>query len=126
MTRTDRVAQAVSFSRAIQSGAWSVGSGSASKPGSPVRFNFEQIDALVKEISAHTRAWASFLERSGIAAHQVTYEELLRDPRGVVLGVLSYLGIEDCDVSTTPSTKRQRDELNAEWCARYRSLSRTR
>lgn len=121
ITRRDRVAQAVSWSRAIQSRRWY--SGDRRHGGDrPVEFSFDQIDHLVKEIDAHELAWSEFFDRAGVSPLHVVYEALERDMKRTVVNVLGFLGIDAAGVRIEPRSKRQRDTLNDEWAKAYSRL----
>jgi len=118
--RRDVVAQAVSWSRAIQGGRWWSG---ATEPEGELAFDFEQIDHLVREIEEHDAGWRSWFAAGGVEPHEVAYEELAAAPKAVAANVLRFLGVESS--ATTAPQERQADELNADWAARYRASFRS-
>jgi LPS sulfotransferase NodH len=119
--RRDAVAQAVSWSRAIQGGRWWSG---ATEPEGELRFDFDQIDHLVREIAEHDAGWEAWFAANGVEPHRVAYEELAVDPAAVAARVLACLGV-DAAASPTAPQERQADELNSEWAARYRASLRS-
>ena len=122
LTRHDRVAQAVSWSRAIQSRQWYKDD---RRHGGdlPVAFKFDQIDHLVKEIDAHELAWSTFFVRSGVAPLHVVYEALEHDMMPTIVSVLRFLGLDPTNVRIEPRSMRQRDALNQEWTKEYNRLA---
>ncbi len=118
--RRDVVAQAVSWSRAIQGGRWWSG---ATEPEGALEFDFDQIDHLVREIEEHHAGWRSWFTATGAEPHEVAYEELAVAPEAVAADVLRFLGVESS--ATTAPQERQADELNADWAARYRASLRS-
>lgn len=118
--REDAVAQAVSFAKAIQTGQWSHDSQRRGKD--EPRFDFTQIDHLVKEVLAHRAAWEGWFSSNGLDPFRVTYEELVNDKVGVTKDVLAFLGITlPRGATITERTRRQADELNSRWIDLYRA-----
>lgn len=116
--RADLVAQAVSWSRAIQGGRWWSGD---TRPEGPLRYDVEQLDGLVRVIGEHDDGWRARFERHGVQPHEVGYEELASEPVAVASGVLAFLGLQADPVTLVPRNEPQADELNADWAARYRA-----
>jgi trehalose 2-sulfotransferase len=116
VTRPDRVAQAVSLWRAVQTQTWRAGRGT---PAADARYAFAGIDHLVAQLDEQDQAWRDWLARTGRSAHEVVYDDLAADPRAVVGAVLRHLGLPDDDVPA-PATERQGDGRSAEWADRYR------
>jgi len=116
--RGDVVAQAVSWSRALQGGRWWSGD---DRPEGPLRYDFEQIDGLIGVIHEHDAGWRSWFERNGLEPWALGYEELAADPVAITSRVLDFLGLEaEADPrSIGPRNERQADALYAEWAARY-------
>ncbi|CAA9356989.1 MAG: hypothetical protein AVDCRST_MAG29-2653 [uncultured Nocardioidaceae bacterium] len=117
LRRQDTVAQAVSWARAEQTSYWHVGDTEVREPA----FDFAQIHHLVATIEEHNTAWRDWFTASGIRAHDVTYEQLVADPSGVIGGILDLLGLAPASIrSPVSDQRRQADELNADWAERYR------
>jgi trehalose 2-sulfotransferase len=122
--RTDVLAQAVSWARAEQTQFWQDGDErfQAHQP----QFDFEQIRTLVQTIAEHNTAWRNWFARFRVQPHVVQYEELIADPAGVTRRILNFLGLTmPPNLVITPGTRRQADDLNADWIARYRALTNT-
>jgi LPS sulfotransferase NodH len=117
--RRDVVAQAISFSKAAQTGVWYAEYNT--KVPRPARFWRHQIDVLLRQIEAHNATWERWFEAGGIDPLRVVYEELEADLRGQTRRVFEFLGLPSAGISIEPQTMRQRDEVNAEWVRRYRS-----
>ena len=118
MRREDVLAQAVSWSRAIQGGRWWPGE---TRPEGSLAYDFAQIDALVTEAKEHDAAWHSWFAANDIDPFEVRYEELAADPAGIASGVLAFLRLSADSETIAPQNERQADELNADWAARYRA-----
>jgi trehalose 2-sulfotransferase len=120
--RADTVAQAVSWARAEQTKFWQ--DGDTALPGREPRYDHEQVDTLVHTIEEHNAAWQEWFASAGVRPHVVRYEELTADPAGVTRGVLEFLGLElPAGIELTPDHRRQADQLNHDWIARYRAAT---
>jgi LPS sulfotransferase NodH len=117
VTRPDKVAQAVSLWRAVQTQTWRAGRGT---PADQARYSFAGIDHLVAQLEDHDAAWRAWFAQTGRTPHTVVYDDLAADPPGVVGGVLRFLGLPDDDLPA-PATERQGDARSLEWADRYRT-----
>jgi trehalose 2-sulfotransferase len=116
MTRRDKVQQAVSLWRAVQTQSWR--SREASGDDSPV-YDFEGIDHLVEQLRSQERAWRDWFGGADVHPIDVTYEQLDASPGDTVSRVLDALGLLGPGVDV-PRLSRQRDELSSRWIERYR------
>ena len=128
MTRRDRVRQAVSFSKAIQTGIWASYGEEPEEPRREPVFDFEQIDHLVREVEAHDAAWRAYFAEAGVEPLMVVYEDLVPTYEQTALHVLDYLGI-----AAPPNLQfgerrmtRQADGVTEEWVRRYRAMRQAR
>jgi LPS sulfotransferase NodH len=117
VTRHDKVAQSVSLWRAVQTQTWRAGRGG---PQAEARYDFAGIDHLVRQLEDHDAHWREWFAASGLAPHEVSYDELAADPRAAVARVLRALGLPDGGVPR-PATRRQSDDRSSEWAQRYRA-----
>jgi trehalose 2-sulfotransferase len=119
LRRRDRVAQAVSFAKAIQTGHWHDWDPAPSRE--PV-FDPGAIEALVREVGEHDRAWADWFGAQNVEPLELAFEELVSDPEAQTHRVLDFLGLRLPErAAIRPLTRSQNDGLNADWCARYRA-----
>jgi LPS sulfotransferase NodH len=127
LRRRDRLRQAVSMVRALQTRVWR----STMSPADPSRvpvFDFEAIDVAVRRLTWRERAWQRFFQQHGIRPFTLVYEDLTEDPASLTRQVLRYLGIElpNSFVFPTPQLQKQADELTEEWVRQYELLRRSR
>lgn len=115
VAREDKVAQAVSLWRAVQTQSWR-GAGDGRDE---AVYRFAGIDHLRAQLEAHEAAWRAWLARHELPWHEVRYSELAADPAGVVAGVLDALGLPVTAVGEPP-LQRQGDERSEAWARRYR------
>ena len=116
--RTDRLAQAVSHVKALQTGQWGAGHRAAGQPA----YDRDRIASSIKLIDTQNGEWRATFERSRIQPIRVTYESLCADPDGVVGELLRRF-----DALPDPSWRpplppihRQADAVNREWIERFR------
>lgn len=130
VTRMDKVRQAVSLWKAIQTWTWREDE-AANAPGfsgpcvDEPRFHFEAIDHLHQQIMAHEQAWQEYFSSNGIHPYCVLYEELAAHIEESVLPILHFLGIPlSVHVgNVAPRMKRQSDGVSSEeWVARYLAM----
>jgi LPS sulfotransferase NodH len=118
ITRRDRLRQAISWSRALQSKRWA--SDHEVEPELPVAFRREQIDNLIAGITERERRWEHFFDESGARPLRIAYEDLVASPEDTVFAALRHIGVEDEQLSIgTPTLRRQADDLTEEWVSEY-------
>jgi LPS sulfotransferase NodH len=119
VTRRDKVRQAVSLWKAIQTEAWRGDSRAAAHD---PRYHQEALDHLVKQLADHDTQWEAFFASAGIDPLVLSYEDdLSAGPEDAVRRVLRHL-----DLSVPPGWRspahmsRQADDLSERWVAQYR------
>jgi LPS sulfotransferase NodH len=124
ITRRDKVRQAVSLWKAVQTQAWQRDAG-ASDDGHDGRlpepvFSFRAINYLMRELTAHDASWDAYFLGLGYEPLKVTYEELADSTEGVVHNVLEHLGIaapQNLQIGP-PRLSVQANEVSELWVAR--------
>ena len=124
LRRADRVAQAVSWARALQSGRWAA----HQRFSLPTVYRRGQISRLLAEIEAQEIAWDDYFAARDIVPLRLTYEELVADRVTTVRAVLGFLGVDGAEevVVPKPDLEPQADSINASWIARYRGVGDAR
>jgi len=119
ITRRDKVRQAVSLWKAVQTQAWRAGAGGGERV-EPV-FSFRPINFLVRQLTAHDASWDAYFLGLGARPLKVTYEELAEAPEPVIGRVLEHLDIPVPDDLRLdgPSLTVQADERSEEWVRRF-------
>jgi trehalose 2-sulfotransferase len=115
VTREDKVAQAVSLWRALQTQAWRADN---SPNGDGAAYDFDGIDHLALQLQADEDAWRDWFAGTGAGPLTVAYEQLDQAPRQAVAWVLRELGLEEA-VAPRPPLARQRNEVSEAWIERY-------
>lgn len=122
ITREDKVRQAVSLWRAVQTQAWRrTSEDGASAPTVEPVFSFRAINYLVRQLTAHDDSWNAYFLGLGRRPLKVTYEELAAAPRDTVARVLSDLGLDPraADELDAPALQAQADERSEEWVRQF-------
>lgn len=118
VVRADKVGQAVSLWRAVQTQAWR--HEGDERDGAEAEYRFAAVDHLVAQLTEHERAWGDWMAAHGIAPVVVRYEELAADPARVVGRVLQELGIGPPPGGVAPpAMRRQADARSQAWARRY-------
>jgi trehalose 2-sulfotransferase len=120
INRRDRVAQAVSMARALQTNQWSSQGQEGKKP--ELRYNRELIANAMKEVELQDAGWLDWFKANNITPFRLTYEDLLADPAGTVQSVVEHLGVQNAerDEVKVPPVEKQGDDTNQEWIERFR------
>jgi len=115
-TRRDRVRQAISLWRAVQT--WSWRHDPRAEHGEPV-FHRGAIDHLARLVEDEDAAWERFFGEAGFEPVRVVYEDLTADPRGTIARVLEALELPvPASAGARTGLSRQADELSEDWAAR--------
>lgn len=120
-SRRDKVRQAVSLWRALQTRTWRKAHPGQDDADAELLYSFEGIDHLVRSLSENDVGWDRFFRQNQIPVLEVRYEDdLLRDRLGTVLAVLEHIGGEAPEGwRPAEPTERQADSLSDEWVAAY-------
>ena len=118
LTRQDKVRQAISYSKAIQTNQWSSLLPSTNE--SP-KFDFQQIKQLLRQTENEEQRLEAFLQRHAIVPLKLVYEEIVDAPFEAARRCLDFLG-EDvpADLQCSPLTLcKQSDQLTELWVEQY-------
>jgi trehalose 2-sulfotransferase len=116
--REDKLAQAVSLWRAVQTEQWRAEDRSG---GAPV-FHAGAIAALKRRLEDHAAGWREWFAARRIDPLEITYEELAADPHATVCRVLDHLGLDTAGIDIpAPPTLRQADSRSQAWVERFRA-----
>lgn len=130
LSRTDKVAQAISRVKAIQTGLWHRNADGSelerlSAPQEPI-YDFGQIDGFVRDYQRDDAVWQDWFTRHQIAPLQVTYENLAINPARYVAEILEKLGRDPgLAEGLAPDVARLSDKISEEWTRMYRAQAVT-
>lgn len=122
VSRSDKVRQAVSLWRALQTWVWrrSAAAIEEEQPERPVVYSFDAIDHLVDQLRRQEDAWRGFFFRIGRQPLQLYYEEIATDPQAAAGRVLQMLGLSEQTARPAPQRLgRQSDEISETWVQSY-------
>jgi LPS sulfotransferase NodH len=124
LKRRDKVAQAVSWYTAIQTGTY-VGRHAPAdwEELERVPFDYGQIRYLLSVLTAFENAWRSFFSSSGITPLVLSYEDLSAHYVATIRSVLDFLQLETADVDVAvPTREKYADARSREWVERFKLL----
>jgi LPS sulfotransferase NodH len=124
MVRRNKLRQAISKARAIQSGLWKIQEGNAAHA-EPI-FDFDLIARCLKETTEDEVVWQRFYDKNGLVPHTVIYEDLCENYDVTIRSTLGFLGVKIPKASQLqPVTVRQADCLSEEWEKQFLKLAPT-
>jgi LPS sulfotransferase NodH len=118
ITRENKIRQAVSLWKAVQTQAWKAGD--EVERSVELVFSFRAINYLVRLLTAHDASWDAYFLGLGYEPLKLTYEELAESTDGVIRRVLEHLGIPVPEnlVVGAPQLSVQADEISEGWVRR--------
>jgi LPS sulfotransferase NodH len=140
VVRANKVRQAVSLWKAVQTATWredqaSAKAASVEEDGSPpyrsfveahrpqLRFHYRAIDHLLEHLLIEEASWDAFFEHSGIKPILVLYENFAADYEASTLNLLDRLDLACPEgFEFEPRMKKQSDRVNDDWTNRYSQL----
>jgi trehalose 2-sulfotransferase len=119
INRPDKVAQAVSMVKALQSNRWHSRMEGGPKP--TLHYDREMIANCIVDIEEQDLAWRRWFKAHKVSPFELTYNELTKDAAGVVRRIVELLGVDNDEAEEVfvPSVEKQGDETNNEWIERY-------
>jgi LPS sulfotransferase NodH len=119
LTRRNKLAQAVSFSKARATGVYRIAPGEAvdASSVSGVPYSFESVATALSWLADREAGWLSLLEDFGDKTISLTYEELAHDYVGSMRRVLIALGLTEAVAALRPRPQvlAQSDQSNRRW-----------
>ena len=129
--RRDKVAQAVSLWKAIQTQQWRTESESDAEEVDTgetldVAYDYRAIEHLLNELHRWDAHWEDWFHATGRDPIRVFYDEFTVSRAATIGRVLDALGIDPPEPEGKKPLKRQADDLSKDWVARFRAESETR
>ena len=121
LRRADKVGQAVSLWRAIQT--WSCRAETDGESSAvALEYSFAAIDHLVRRLELDEADWGRWFRAVGVEPHAVEYSQVAGDYARATRGVLDFLGVPTpIALDEPPPLRRQADEISESWADRYRT-----
>ncbi len=125
LSRTDKVAQAVSRLKAEQSGLWHVFEDGTERErlgvGQIPTYDVNKLSMFVAEAENNDVAWKHWFAQQGIEPLYLTYEELAAEPQPILGTVLSFLGLDPAIANKAKvNTSKLANDESLEWAIRFR------
>ncbi|MBO1360276.1 sulfotransferase [Acetobacter sacchari] len=125
LSRTDKVAQAVSLVRAEQSGLWHLNADGTDyervSATGEVTYDFSRIHREVTTLAREDTAWSEWFAGQKIQPYGLSYETLADHPIDALQSVCRALGTTSPDVAyIIPELSKLSDSTNDEWIRRYK------
>jgi trehalose 2-sulfotransferase len=118
LNRKDRLSQAVSMTKALQTDVWSSLESDAKRT---PQYNEAFIVQCLREIQQQNLSWLQWFETNSVAPFVVYYEDVVADTASVVRKIIDLLGAanEEPDRTHVPFIEKLGDEVNVEWRERF-------
>lgn len=126
LSRKDKVAQAVSYVRAKQSGLWHQAADGTEierlSEGQPLCYDAQAIAAQYQEMLQADEMWQNWFRQQDIQPLKINYETLSEAPQETLGMLLRELGCNsDAATKAVIPLARLADKISTEWCARFRA-----
>jgi LPS sulfotransferase NodH len=118
LRRLDKIAQAVSHLKAIQSGSWFAGIGARAE----TKYDFTELLRCYRWAKHQDFLWEKLFSLTASEPLRLTYEEVVENPSSAVERVCSYLGVagdSHAQLNHISLTEPQADSLSQEWADRF-------
>ncbi|HFC08997.1 MAG TPA: hypothetical protein ENJ54_03940 [Chloroflexi bacterium] len=115
--RRDKLAQAISYSKALQTGEWLRPKSGEIRIAHPPQYDRRLIEYSLWKLLAIDNAWLSFLRRYQIPHLEVWYEDLSKKFSETLASVYRYLGVTA--EPPPPSLAKQADRTSLAWRERF-------
>lgn len=120
IVRRNKLRQAISKAKALQSGLWKVQEGNMAR--ARAEYDHALIDRCMQETRNDEAVWDAFFTDHRIVPHVVHYEDLCEKYEETVRSTLRAMGVKiSCLSPIRPATIRQSDAVSLEWEARFQS-----
>jgi LPS sulfotransferase NodH len=125
LTRLDKVAQSVSWWKAIQDNEWHLTNGQKRKTSNDFyddKYDADALSHLFRETMLREAATIDYLKKNHLAFKTIAYEDLIADPLRILNEVLLYLGLIDQVLENVPKMKYQKtsNTQNEQWIEKFR------
>jgi LPS sulfotransferase NodH len=126
LIRRDKLRQAISYHKALQTDLWWSFAGSRKNlPKGVATFDFQAIDAFVKRFDLEDLKWQYFFTKNHIKPLTLVYEDVVQDLQGAVNQVVDYLQVPlDTEFALPPPRlEKQADAVTEEWVREYLAIN---
>lgn len=121
LQRKQKIRQAISYSKALQTGIWNETTDQDQdykKYVLPALYDREHIEACFDMLLADDFAWNNFLETNGFRSLHIWFNDLVTNYEAKMKEIYSYLGVKGSE-TITPLLRQQSNEESLEWEKRF-------
>ena len=128
LTRRDKVRQAVSLCRALQTQVWISFRVRENSPPQPAFYDVEKIDRALQYLLMQEAQWQEFFTAAAVSPLTVVYEDFVSEQKETISRVLEFLGVERPNTLQLykPFLVKQSNGESEEWVRRYHEDSAQR
>jgi trehalose 2-sulfotransferase len=128
MRRRNHVEQAISWTIACQTGAWTQKAEEKSQLRTTPKFDFKVIDEWCNRIAAHDEGWANYFRENRIEPLVLFYEDVVTSHRAAAGRVLEFLEVPFPQnlAIPPPAIEKQANQISEEWAEAYLKLKRVK
>jgi LPS sulfotransferase NodH len=125
VSRRDKVRQAVSLWRALQTWSWSSEQNADRAVGDHLTYSHAAIAHLIRDTEDHEFGWRQFFRECGVEPFDVVYEDFAARYEDTIRDLLRHVGVVEADsiAIAQPTRRPQADDLSRRWAERYRAES---
>jgi len=116
--RDNKVAQAVSFSKAACLKQWD----SSTKTRNKLIYDGEHIEGCINSMLSGEKNWLNWFDQNQINPIRIRYEKLISSPNEIVKKLLMSLGVDNHEINIDLENlriKSQHDETNKQWIEKF-------
>lgn len=118
--RRNKVRQAVSLLKAIQTKVWVKLDNGKEVPQGELHYRYNTIDILMQRIVIFEATWQEYFAHNNIKPLIVYYEDFVNSHQETVTQILRFLEVEaSADLPLRQSLKKQADQLSEIWVERF-------
>ena len=128
VSRSDKIRQAVSYIKSLQSGNWVSQQGKNPYRAELLRFDYPDIRAALTKFENEDRFWRNFFEVNKLPFFEVIYEDFIKDREATVKKALEYLRLP-CDLPPRPESNEitpMTDDINKQWLTAFLEIYQAR
>ena len=121
LTRRNKVRQAVSFSKALQTTVWMSYRRRETRKPQPAAYDFQHIRRQLHRLVLQEAQWQEYFNAAGVTPLTIVYEDFAQDYNQTIRRVLDFLDLklpEDFWLQK-PYLVKQADEESERWVQRY-------
>ena len=123
LIRRDKVRQAVSMYKALQTNVWKKETLPANRIKSTPKFDFDKIDFYHNRFLSAEKEWKLYFTQHNIIPFKVIYEDLVDNYEQTAIDLLDFLNLSTDDLTFEPrQLKKQANSLNDEWITQYHTI----